>query len=76
MNDRRRDKLRRAIEFLERASDIIDGAMYDECECMDNIPESLQGSRRYERMEDICDQLSDACERCDDALKALKEAIR
>ena len=34
---------------------------------MDNIPENLQATERYERMEDVVDSLNDALEKIEDA---------
>lgn len=74
MNDKRRGKLQRAIDFIERAYDIIDGVRYEEQDSMDNIPEALQGSERYARMEDACDALERAYDYCDSAIDALNDA--
>lgn len=76
MNDKRRKQLQKAIDFIKRACDIIDDARYGEQESMDNIPESLQVSEKYEHMEDVCDALDKACDYCDDVVEALKEAIK
>lgn len=75
MNDRRRDKLHKAIELIERAGNIIETVQDEEEECMSNIPESLQSSNRYERMEDICEALEKAREYCDCVTESLEEAI-
>lgn len=76
MNDKRRGKLRRAIDFIERAYGIIDDVRYEEQDSMDNIPEPLQGSERYVRMEDVCDTLEKAYDYCDNAIDALNDAAK
>lgn len=76
MNDRRRGKLQNAIDFIERAYGIIDDVRYEEQDSMDNVPEALQGSERYIRMEDACDALEKAYDYCDSAIDALNDAIK
>lgn len=76
MNDKRRGKLRRAIDFIERAYGIIDDIRYEEQDSMDNIPETLQGSDRYARMEDTRDALEKAYDYCDSAIDALNDAVK
>lgn len=76
MNDKRRGKLQRAIDFIERAYGIIDDVRFEEQDSMDNIPETLQGSERYVRMEDACDALERAYDYCDSAIDALSDATK
>lgn len=76
MNDKRRGKLQRAIDFIERAYGIIDDVRFEEQDSMDNIPETLQGSERYARMEDACDALERAYDYCDSAIDALSDATK
>ena len=41
--------------------------LHNEQDAMDNIPENLQATERYERMEDVVDSLNDALEKIEDA---------
>lgn len=43
---------------------------------MDNCPENLQGSERYEKMEDAVDNLNDALEKLEEAKEYIEAAIR
>ena len=51
MDRTRRQKLREAIDHLKSASVIVDTVCDAETDCMDNVPENLQYSDRYEKME-------------------------
>lgn len=42
---------------------------------MDNMPENLQGTERFERMEDAVDHLSEALEKLDEAKDHIQAAI-
>lgn len=75
MNETKRNKLREAIRFLSSASNIVDGVCDTEQDCMDNMPENLQSTERYERMEDAVDHLNDALERLDEAKDHIQSAI-
>lgn len=67
MNNKRREKLRRAIEYIGKASDIIEQVIDEEQDSMDNVPENLQMSDRYESMEIIIDSLEDVVTCIDEA---------
>lgn len=43
---------------------------------LDNCPENLQGSERFERMEDAVDNLNDALEKLEEAKEHIEAAIR
>lgn len=75
MNKARRTKLKTAIDHLNFAHDIISGARYDEQYGMDNLPENLQNSERYEAMENAVDNLDDAVSSIEDAKRSIDEAI-
>ena len=51
MNNKRRDLLKLAVQLLERASGYVSQALDAEQDCLDNMPENLQSSERYEKME-------------------------
>lgn len=75
MNNRRRDSLRNAISYLEKASDIISNAADEERDCYDNMPENLLDSDRCVAMETAADCLDDAIDSIDTAIDAINEAI-
>jgi hypothetical protein len=51
MNNTKRDKLKTVRNLLNQASNIVSEVLDDEQDCLDNMPENLQYSDRYERME-------------------------
>ena len=61
--------------MLERASSIISDVLDEEEEVLDNIPENLQGSERYEKIEDTCVNLYDASEDLDSVIENINNAI-
>lgn len=76
MDDKRRGRLRDALKMLASAANIVDSVCDKEQDCLDNYPENLQGTERYERMEDAVDNLNDALEKIDDAKSFVELAIR
>lgn len=68
MNKNRRVKLSEATACLERAQRIVSGALDEENDCMNNMPEGFEDSERYEKMES-------ASENLDSALYAIGEAL-
>ena len=62
MNNDRREKLKRANGYLELALGIVSGVLDEEESCLDNIPENLQGSERYEKIETAVDNLESVIE--------------
>ena len=51
MNRGRRSSLKEATSLLDRAISLISDARDEEQDCLDNLPENLQNSERYESME-------------------------
>lgn len=76
MDDKRRGRLRDALKMLTSAATIVDSVCDKEQDCLDNYPENLQGTERYERMEDAVDSLNDALEKIDDAKASIEIAIK
>lgn len=74
MNDRRRKSLKQALSMLESASQIINMVAEEEQDCLDNMPENLQGSERYEKMEDVVSLLESATEDIDAASERIRDA--
>ena len=75
MNNKRREILRKAVRFLDSASNLISNALEQEEDCLDNMPENLQMSDRYEVMEAAIDHLEDASSLLDEAKDKIGEAI-
>lgn len=65
MNNERRKSLRQAKDLLDKAYNIICDALDEEQDCLDNMPENLQDSERYEMMENAVDELIEASESLD-----------
>ena len=74
MNDKRRKRLSEASSLLSRVSDIISDVMYEEQDCLNNMPENLQYSDRYESMEAAVDRLNDALSELASVEDSLSEA--
>ena len=76
MNNRKRNALREAVEFLNKAIIIVENVSDQEQDAIDNMPENLQDSDRYESMEYAVDSLSSATERIEEAVEYVQEAMR
>lgn len=74
INAKRREMLKRAVSMLKTASATVSSAIDAEEDALDNIPENLQGSERYEKMEESIDLLNDASECIDAAIEKIGEA--
>lgn len=66
MTEKEKEKLGKALKTLNDAASIIEAAYDNEQDCMDNYPENMQGTEKYERMEEAVDVLYDASEQIDD----------
>lgn len=75
MDDKRRGRLRDALRILSNAASIVETVCDKEQDCMDNYPENLQSTERFERMETAVDSLNDALEKIDDAKGHIESAI-
>ena len=76
MDDRRRGQLRDALNMLSNAASVVESVCDKEQDCVDNYPENLQGTERFEKMEDALDSLNDALEKIDDAKSHIQSAIQ
>lgn len=74
INNKRRDLLKRASSLLGTASGLVSTALEQEEDALDNMPENLQGSERYEKIEAAVDLLNDASECIDSAIEKINEA--
>ena len=75
MNENRRREISRAISHLEMAKNIVSDVLFEEQNALDNMPENLQSSSRYEAMESAVDALSDAESSIDEAVEYLEAAV-
>ena len=62
--------------MLTSVAIIVDSVCDKEQDCLDNYPENLQGTERYERMEDAVDNLNDALENIDEARERIQLAMK
>ena len=62
--------------MLSNVTTTVEAVCDKEQDCMDNCPENLQGSERFERMEDAVDNLNDALEKLEEAKEHIEAAIR
>lgn len=75
MNKQRRERLRGALNGLESIANILQHICDKEEDCMDNYPENLQGTDKYERMEDAVDHLNDAIDKLDEVKESIQAAM-
>ena len=75
MNEKRRERLRDAVKMLTRVASVVETVCDNEQDAMDNIPENLQATERFERMEDAVDSLNDALEKIEDAKGHIQSAL-
>jgi hypothetical protein len=76
MNDARHKEVQRALTLIGEAKGILELALSQEQDDLDNMPEDLQGDEEGERAEDVVDTLERAAMACGDAITACKEAIQ
>ena len=75
MNKARRKELERAIEMMTEARDIIEDCKVEEEEYLENMPENLQYSEKYDIAEAAVDAMSRAVEFVEDAISNAEEAL-
>lgn len=82
MNNDRRKEISRIIEEIESAvstakekleelQSSIESVRDEEQECMDNMPENLQGSERYETAEQAVENLDSAASSIEELIEAI-----
>lgn len=76
MDAKRRERLKGALNMLSNATLIIEAVCEKEEDCLDNYPENLQGTERYEKMEDAVDRLNDALENIETAKSSVESAMK
>lgn len=75
MNRDRRKKLQSAGKHLNNAYDIVEQVYYDESDALDNTPESLQSSSRYEAASEALDAISDLLDSIDEVRTGMQEVL-
>ncbi len=73
MNKARRAILAKVCDSLADLQEEVSAVRNDEEEAMESMPESLQGSERYEQMEEAVGVLDDANDLFDELTDKLKE---
>ncbi len=63
------------IKSLEESSSMTEQACDQEQDCIDNTPENLQYTERFEEMEDTVDKLQDAISLIGEARECILAAI-
>lgn len=74
MNSKRRALLSRADGLLTEALEIVDRAKDEESDALDNMPESMEDSDRYAKMEAAVDYLEDAYSAIEEAIDNIRDA--
>lgn len=72
MNNARREKLKKVLVMLSEASNVIDQIYDQEQECMENFPENLQSTDRYDNIEYAVDCLAEAAEKISEAEECIQ----
>ena len=75
MNSKRRAYLNAAVDMLRQSKSIVERAQEEEQDALDNLPENLEDSERYSKMENAADSLSDACDALDEAIGLIEDAV-
>lgn len=75
MNNARREKLKKALTILDEANNIIDQVYDQEQNCLENFPENLQSTERYDAMEAAVDNLTEAIDKIGEAIEFVQIAI-
>ena len=74
MDKKRRGKLKETLRALSEIIVVIEQMLDKEQECLDNTPENLENSERYERMEDVIDCLQETLEKLEEAKTSILNA--
>lgn len=68
MNKVRRTRLASIKDKIEELQELLQDIIDEEQEAMDNMPESLQGSERYEAMEEALENLGFAADNIEEVI--------
>lgn len=75
MNKARRRSIENVLNQLRDIQTAVEELRDEEQECLDNIPENLQGSTRYEESERAADSLDSAYDSIEEACGNLEDAM-
>lgn len=73
MNRKRRKKLEAAFEKISDAIEILDDAISEEQESLDNLPDNFKYGERGEEMQGYLEMLNDARDYLDDANSVIEQ---
>lgn len=74
MNKERRADIARAIEDLRSVKADVESILMDEQSCLDSLPENLENSEMYSKMENARDELDSAVDALIEAEECLDRA--
>ena len=74
MNDTRRKGLREVSEMLNEAIEALEVFLEEEQNYIENVPENLQGSEKYELAELAVDELEEAIDNIKEAVDNIDSA--
>lgn len=75
MNDKKRAQLQEARKLLSAAATIVERVCDAEQDALDNMPENLQNSARYDSMEQAIDAMTDVLDSLEAALESMQRAV-
>lgn len=75
MNKERRGKLKKAIELLEQAKEIIEDVNMDEEFSFGSLNEGLQATMRGQQMEDCIDNMNEAMDYIEKSIDVLEDCF-
>jgi len=75
MNKHRRSELKNAIVLLSQALQIVTSVCDEEQDALFNIPENLQNSEMYEKIEQTVEELQEAVEHMEQAEENLSNIL-
>ena len=72
MNRERRKKIKEAVQMIEKAVSILQGVSDEECEALENLPDSIRDGERGMEMEEGIEYLESAITDIPDYLSDIK----
>ena len=75
MNEKRRKRLNNALNLLEQCENIVDQVRDEELDAISNYPENLQGTDKFDLMEQAVDNMDDAIDRISEVRESIQAAI-
>lgn len=76
LNNARRVRLKNAVKYLEMAGEIVSSVSDIENDIVDNVPENLQSSDRYDMMVSCAESLEDAYEKLSVVINIIQNACK